>query len=50
MRATVIYGAGAVRVEKREKPTIQEPTNAIIKLAATCVCGSPVAVPRHRRC
>jgi threonine dehydrogenase-like Zn-dependent dehydrogenase len=40
MRATVIYGPGDIRVEDRDKPTIQEPTDAIIKLAAACVCGS----------
>ncbi|GAA1595880.1 zinc-dependent alcohol dehydrogenase family protein [Actinoplanes couchii] len=40
MRATIIYAAGDVRVEQRDKPTIQEPTDAIIKLAASCVCGS----------
>jgi threonine dehydrogenase-like Zn-dependent dehydrogenase len=27
-------------VEEREDPTIEEPTDAIIKLAATCICGS----------
>lgn len=40
MKATYIYGPGDVRVEEREKPGIVEPTDAIIKLAATCVCGS----------
>jgi threonine dehydrogenase-like Zn-dependent dehydrogenase len=29
-----------VRVEERDKPTIQDPTDAIIKLVAACVCGS----------
>jgi threonine dehydrogenase-like Zn-dependent dehydrogenase len=40
MRATIIHGPGDVRVEERAKPTIQEPTDAIIKLVAACVCGS----------
>jgi threonine dehydrogenase-like Zn-dependent dehydrogenase len=40
MRATVMHAPGDVRVEDREKPTIEQPTDAIIKLAATCVCGS----------
>jgi len=31
---------GTIRVDDRENPTIQEPTDAIIKVAATCVCGS----------
>ena len=40
MRATVMYGAGDVRVETVPDPTIIEPTDAIIRLTATCVCGS----------
>jgi threonine dehydrogenase-like Zn-dependent dehydrogenase len=40
MDAAVMYGPGDVRVEKREEPRIVEPTDAIIRLAATCICGS----------
>ncbi|MFJ4029325.1 zinc-dependent alcohol dehydrogenase family protein [Paenarthrobacter sp. NPDC089989] len=40
MRATIIHAPGDVRVEEREKPTLQEPTDAVIKLVAACVCGS----------
>ena len=40
MRATVMYAAGDVRVETRDDPKILEPTDAIIRLSATCVCGS----------
>jgi len=40
MRAAIIHGPGDVRVEERDKPTIHEPTDAIIKLVAACVCGS----------
>ncbi|NEN07711.1 zinc-dependent alcohol dehydrogenase family protein [Diaminobutyricibacter tongyongensis] len=40
MRATVLYGPRDVRVEDRAKPNIQKPTDAIIRLAAACVCGS----------
>lgn len=40
MRATVMYGPGDVRVEDRATPTIQKPTDAVLRLAATCVCGS----------
>ncbi len=46
MKATYIYGPNDVRVEEREKPEILEPTDAIIKLAATCVCGSDLWVYR----
>lgn len=40
MRGVVLHGPGDVRVEDRDNPTIQKPTDAIIRLAATCVCGS----------
>jgi threonine dehydrogenase-like Zn-dependent dehydrogenase len=31
---------GDVRVEEREDPRIVEPTDAVIRLTATCICGS----------
>ena len=40
MRGVVMYAPGDVRVEERENPTIVEPTDAIIRLAASCICGS----------
>ena len=40
MRGVVMYGAGDVRVEDRPDPKIEQPTDAVIRLAATCVCGS----------
>jgi threonine dehydrogenase-like Zn-dependent dehydrogenase len=40
MRATILYGARDVRVEDRDRPTIINPTDAIIRLSAACVCGS----------
>src|SRR5437763_10237316 len=35
-----MYGPGDVRVEEREVPRIVEPTDAIIRVSAACVCGS----------
>jgi threonine dehydrogenase-like Zn-dependent dehydrogenase len=35
-----MHSAGDVRVEEREDPKIIEPTDAIVRLAATCICGS----------
>jgi threonine dehydrogenase-like Zn-dependent dehydrogenase len=40
MRGVVMHAPGDVRVEDREKPGIVEPTDAIIRLTAACVCGS----------
>ena len=40
MQGAVLYGPGDVRFEEREAPTILEPTDAILRISATCVCGS----------
>jgi threonine dehydrogenase-like Zn-dependent dehydrogenase len=40
MRGAVLYGPGDVRVVEREVPKIIEPTDAIIRTSAVCVCGS----------
>jgi threonine dehydrogenase-like Zn-dependent dehydrogenase len=40
MQATVLYGARDIRFEDRAEPTIVEPTDAIISLPITCICGS----------
>jgi threonine dehydrogenase-like Zn-dependent dehydrogenase len=40
MLATVLHGPGDVRFEHVEDPKILKPTDAIIKLSATCICGS----------
>src|SRR3954447_22947643 len=40
MQGTVLYGARDIRFEDRAEPTIVEPTDAIISLPATCICGS----------
>ncbi|MFG3136769.1 alcohol dehydrogenase catalytic domain-containing protein [Streptomyces sp. NPDC048211] len=40
MRATLMYGAGDVRVENRPDPGIVKPTDAVVRVVAACVCGS----------
>jgi threonine dehydrogenase-like Zn-dependent dehydrogenase len=40
MRGAVLYGARDVRFEDRGDPKIVEPTDAIISLSASCICGS----------
>lgn len=56
MLATVLHGPGDIRFEDVAEPTIIKPTDAIIKLSATCICGSdlwpyrglqPVDAPQH---
>jgi threonine dehydrogenase-like Zn-dependent dehydrogenase len=40
MRGVVMEAPGNVRVEEREDPKIIEPTDAVIGITATCICGS----------
>jgi threonine dehydrogenase-like Zn-dependent dehydrogenase len=40
MRGALMYGPGDVRVTDRDMPQITKPTDAVIRLAATCICGS----------
>ncbi|MFI5844677.1 zinc-dependent alcohol dehydrogenase family protein [Catenuloplanes sp. NPDC051500] len=40
MRGAVMHAPGDVRVENRDDPRIEAPTDAIIRLSAACVCGS----------
>lgn len=40
MRATVIHGPHDVRVEQVPDPVIHRPTDAVVRVVATCVCGS----------
>ena len=40
MKATTIYGARDVRLEDQPDPSIHQPTDAIVKVVAACVCGS----------
>ncbi len=40
MRGVIMHAPGDVRVEHRDDPTIIEPTDAIIRISASCICGS----------
>ncbi|MEO9323895.1 zinc-dependent alcohol dehydrogenase family protein [Nocardioides sp. C4-1] len=40
MRATVIHGPRDIRFEDAPDPTIEAPTDAIVKVVASCICGS----------
>jgi len=36
----MIYGSRDIRLEERPEPKIEKPTDAILRLSATCICGS----------
>jgi threonine dehydrogenase-like Zn-dependent dehydrogenase len=40
MRGAILHAPRDIRVEERDDPAIEKPTDAVIRLAATCVCGS----------
>src|SRR5829696_991822 len=40
MRATVMYKAGDVRIEHVPDASIQNPTDAVIRVTRACICGS----------
>jgi threonine dehydrogenase-like Zn-dependent dehydrogenase len=40
MRGAVLHAPGEIRLEQRDDPRIIQPTDAIIRLSATCICGS----------
>jgi threonine dehydrogenase-like Zn-dependent dehydrogenase len=40
MQGTVLYGLRDIRFEDRPEPKISKPTDAILRLSATCICGS----------
>jgi len=40
MRGVVLHGSHDVRVEERPDPVVEQPTDAVLRLVASCVCGS----------
>lgn len=40
MRGAILYGPRDIRFEECPEPAIVEPTDAVIRISATCVCGS----------
>ncbi|WP_406021712.1 alcohol dehydrogenase catalytic domain-containing protein [Nocardioides sp. NBC_00850] len=40
MRATLMYAAGDVRVEDVRDSKVETPTDALVRITASCICGS----------
>ena len=40
MRATLIHGAGDIRIEDVPDPIIKQPTDAVVRVVRSCICGS----------
>lgn len=46
MKAVVFYGVGDIRLEDVPEPRIKEPTDAIVRLTATAICGTDIHMIR----
>jgi threonine dehydrogenase-like Zn-dependent dehydrogenase len=44
VRATVMYGAGDVRVEQRPDATVRRPTDAVVRVVRSAICGDDLWV------
>jgi len=49
MYAAMWYAAGDIRWEQRPDPVIEEPTDAVVRIVAACVCGSDLWTWRGAR-
>ena len=48
MKATLIYGAGDVRVEEVPDPKVENPTDAVVRITHSCICGSDLWPYKNR--
>jgi alcohol dehydrogenase len=44
MKALVYNGPGQLNLEERPKPTVQLPTDAIVKITKTTICGTDLHI------
>lgn len=44
MKAMVYYGAGDIRFEEHAKPTILQPTDAVVRLTKATICGTDLGI------
>jgi threonine dehydrogenase-like Zn-dependent dehydrogenase len=44
MKALIFQGSGKKALEERPKPTIAEPTDAIVKITKTTICGTDLHI------
>ncbi len=46
MKAVVFHGVGDIRLDNVREPKIQEPTDAIVRLTASAICGTDLHMVR----
>ena len=54
MKAMVYHGAGDIRFEDKPKPQIIDPTDAVVKIVKTTICGTDLGIwkgsAQNRQC
>jgi threonine dehydrogenase-like Zn-dependent dehydrogenase len=48
MKAVVFHGVGDIGLDDVSEPTIQEPTDAIVRLTSSAICGTDLHMIRAR--
>jgi threonine dehydrogenase-like Zn-dependent dehydrogenase len=48
MKAVVFHAVGDIRLDDVPEPKIQEPTDAIVRLTASAICGTDLHMVRGR--
>lgn len=46
MKAVVLHGVGDVRLDEVDEPRLEAPTDAIVKLTASAICGTDLRMIR----
>src|ERR1041385_5243318 len=46
MKAVVFHGVGDIRVDEVKEPRIEQPTDAIVRLTASAICGTDLHMVR----
>src|SRR5215218_7533180 len=46
MKAVVFHGVGDIRLDEVPEPTIQEPTDAVVRLTSSAICGTDLHMIR----
>ncbi len=44
MKALVYHGPGKIALEEKQKPTVHEPTDAVVKVTYTTICGTDLHI------
>ena len=46
MKAVVWHGVGDIRLDEVDDPTVQEPTDAVVRITQSAICGTDLHMVR----